>query len=310
MIIPQEPNLSICAISYNRCQELLDMLKSLKKLNHYAEIVKECIIMNNASTENYEPVRTFVNTHPELRINFIDANINWGVSRGKSKVMKLATGKYLLVVDDDVEFNDENDLLRFANLFNKQQYIDNNTAIINVGIFYHSTKERQITAFPHKKVSKYINKEWFLTSHFIGAAAIFRKDVAEQLNYYRHDIIYGSEEYDIGYRAIDLGYSIAYDGSITVWHKESPKGRVTPNEKQALMWHNKTRIVWSFLPIKYFYTTFILWGLRYLLKSKFDFNGFFKTAKAILKMTKETPRSPLNSNAIKYLSSVEARLWY
>lgn len=304
------PKLTICTISYNRPQELLEMLHSLIPQLPYADVVKEVIILNNGSTEDYSQIEFFVQSHPELLITYQKSDTNLGVSKGKSLVLRKASTPYIMVLDDDAEFDHPGDFKKMVEIMEKPFFVENNTAIVTIGIWYHSTRERQINAFPHKKYEEYKDKPYFLSSYFLGGGSIVRKDAVEKVGYYKHDILYGMEEYDLGYRLLNAGYTLGYDDAVRMWHKESPMGRVAPKEKQALMWHNKARIVWSFLPKKYFYTTNILWGARYLLKTKLDWSGFIANCKKIKHMKNNTPREEVSPEVLRYLKSVEARLWY
>lgn len=62
------PNISICVITYNRAQEMLELLKSMKKLKNFSEIVQEVIVMNNNSSDDYTRVEEFIKEYPELKI--------------------------------------------------------------------------------------------------------------------------------------------------------------------------------------------------------------------------------------------------
>jgi GT2 family glycosyltransferase len=303
------PCISICVLTYNREQELLELLYSMERLHNYKELVVEVILWNNNSSDNYDKAKQYIQAHPELKINYIESDVNYGVAVGRNKIMSMAKGPYLLLIDDDIEFDRADDLIKLANLYTQERYIKNKTAIINVDVYYHSTRERQVNAFPHKKYKKYLGREWFLTGHFAAGAAIYRKDVMEEMNYFPSDILYGMEEYDLSYRLIQAGYTIAYDNCVLLWHKEIPKGRMTSKEKDATLWHNKAMVFWTYMPILYFITLNIMWGSRYLIRTK-DIAGFFRTCAKIKKTIKSRRRSPLSPQALSYLKSVEARMWY
>jgi GT2 family glycosyltransferase len=118
------------------------------------------------------------------------------------------------------------------------------------------------------------------------------------------------EEYDFSFRALNKGYCIKYDDSVTVLHKESPLGRTTKIEKLRMMWVNKTKVAWRYLPKKYFYTTVILWSLLFIRKTNFNWSYFVKGWKDIFKIRRTEERTPINNKALKYLKKTEARLWY
>jgi len=42
------------------------------------------------------------------------------------------------------------------------------------------------------------------------------------------------------------------------------------------MWVNKSKVAWKYLPLRFFYTTAILWSLEYMKKSGWHVGGFFK----------------------------------
>ena len=78
-------------------------------------------------------------------------------------------------------------------------------------IYYYSTGELQVNAFPHKRFAE--RKDWphFDTAYFSGAAHAIRRSVFEEAGYYPENFFYGMEEYDLSYRALDKGFTIRYD---------------------------------------------------------------------------------------------------
>lgn len=304
------PNISVLIITYNRPEDTLALLESLKaqeKLNNYAG---EILLLNNASTVAYNKVEEFIEANPEMQIEYIPSKENLGVAKGRNFLIQKAKCPYLLVVDDDIEFPDTNALQVLSQLFSKKQYVENNTAVITLDIFYYENKERQRSAFPHKKYDKYVGKNWFLTSTFSGGANIIKKEVFEEVGYFPEDFFYGMEEYDLSYRIIGAGYTLAYDNSVKVYHKESPLGRVPTKEKLAMMWYNKSVVAWKYLPNRYFYSTALMWTFEYLRKTKFDVVGAIRNLKKIRKIPKLEPKNKINQAALNFLKTVEARLFY
>ena len=101
---------SIIIITYNRPNDLLELLQSLNKQNSLAAL-EETLVLNNASTTSYDDVLNFSKKNAELKINFITLPHNLGVAGGRNYLMKLAKGDLLLVLDDDVVFSKPNDFL-------------------------------------------------------------------------------------------------------------------------------------------------------------------------------------------------------
>jgi len=235
---------------------------------------------------------------------------NLGVARGRNFLIEKAKFPLLLVLDDDVVFAEKNAIEQVSALFEKEQYVKNNTAVITLNIFYFDTKERQKEALPHKNYEKYKNKVWFLTYYFTGAAHLMRRELFEKTGLYPGDFFYGMEEYDLSYRIINAGYSLAFDSDVKVLHKESPKGRLANKEKLKMMWFNKSKVAFRYLPKKYFYSTSFLWSLFYLKKTGFDLKGFFENWKKIKEIPATVPAKKIDEKSLEYLKKVKARLWY
>lgn len=303
-------SLSILIITYNRPENTLELLKNIALQQDIERHVHEILLLNNASTVSYANVEGFVTAHSHLPIKYINHTENLGVARGRNFLIEMATAKYLLVLDDDVEFEDATAIQTAATLFDEERNITHNTAVITLNIFYHQTRQRQVSAFPHKNLEQHKNDDWFLTYYFTGAAHLMKRELFAKTGLYPVDFFYGMEEYDLSYRIIDAGYTLAFDNKIKVLHKESPEGRVTNSEKLGMMWRNKAKVAWRYLPKKYFYSTIFMWSLQFLKKSGFNINGFFKNYSSILSIPKKEKRSPIAEKSLQYLKRVGARLWY
>lgn len=302
--------LSILIITYNREEDTLELLKSLKTQVDYEQYIGEVLLLNNASTVSYDRLKVYIAEHPEMNIRYIEHTENLGVARGRNYLIKEAKYPLLLVLDDDVVFDDVNGIRNAATTFNQPLFAQNNTAIVSFCVFYYDTLERQKNAFPHKKQSKYIGRQQFLTSYFIGGAHLVRRTLFDEIGLYPTTFFYGTEEYDLGFRILNAGYTVGYSEAVKVLHKESPFGRVTNSEKQAMLWYNKSTVAWKYLPKKYFYTTAILWSLLVLKKTGFDLKTWFKTWPKIMRIPKDQVRTPISKEALNYIDSVEGRLWY
>lgn len=305
-----KPKISVLIITYNRTEDTLALLQSLKSQTELTLYVGEILLLNNASTISYEPIEKFIADNQDLPIHYFPHDENLGVARGRNFLIKKAKFPYLLVLDDDIEFADKEGVKTISQLFEKEQYKENNTAVITLDIFYFENKKRQLSAFPHKNHQKYIGKDWFLTATFIGAAHLMKKELFEKTGYYPEDFFYGMEEYDLSYRIIQEGYTLAYDNSVKIYHKESPLGRVPNKDKIAMMWYNKCVVAWRYLPNKFFYSTAFMWSLEYLRKSKFDVMGMLKNLGKIRNIPKEKETHKIDQKALDYLRKVEARLKY
>ncbi len=312
--------ISFVIITYNRPDDALELARNISGLDGLDELVEEVVIVNNRSTASYEALETFIAAHPAIPFRYVVAPENLGVSRGRNYAISLSKAPILFFLDDDALLRNKDALRYILPIFegsadpNAVQPADaGDTRPVGIAafkVYYASTGEMQINAFPHKRFAEFKDTPHFDAAYFSGAAHAIRRTVFEQVGVYPENFFYGMEEYDLSYRALNAGYSIRYDHRVTILHKESPAGRLTPKEKLRGMWVNKSKVAWKYLPLPYFFTTALLWSLEYVKKSGGNIGGFFKGWGQVLGIPGAEKRAPVGKAATAYLRRVKARLWY
>lgn len=302
--------LSIFIITYNRAGDLLELLKNISGQQQFDTAVEEILLLNNASTDDYTAVTSYVTAHPELKISYIWSDENLGVARGRNKLFGVAKGDIYLSIDDDMVFTAPNDLYNLANMFDKPYFREKNTGIITFKVRYYDNSEVQVTAFPHKNFDKYKDLPVMMTYYFAGGAHIMRREVVETVGIYPADFHYSMEEYDLAYRALGAGFGIGYDDSVTVLHKESPLGRQPNYKKLQMQWVNKSKVAWRYLPVSCYFTTAVAWAVFYLKHAWQHPGAFLGGLLQILAIPFSEKRKRISSATLQYLHSVEARLKY
>jgi GT2 family glycosyltransferase len=305
-----QDRISILIITYNRPADLLELLVHLNTVVRTTGVLEEVLILNNNSTDNYDEVVAYVNANPTLKAKYIWSDVNLGVAKGRNKLIPMAKGSLLLSIDDDMVFTAPDDLERLAGLFSEPFFKDANTGIITFRVIYYENKQVQVTAFPHKQYEEYKTMPRFLTYYFAGGAHIMKRELMDKTGLYPTDFHYGMEEYDLAYRALDAGYTIGYDGSVTIEHKESPLGRPPGYRKLQMQWVNKSKVAWRYLPFRYFVTTAFSWSLQYLRLSKGHIGAFFASWWQICCIPFKERRHTISRKTLEYLRSVNARLKY
>lgn len=302
--------LSMLVVTFNRPDDLLDLLRSVAEQEGAPDVLEEMLILDNGSTADYAAAWAFVNEHPELRIRVVRSEQNLGASAGKNRLMRQAQGDTFLVVDDDAVLPSESDLVRLASVFETDLFREANTAIVQPRVVYHDTKEIQASAYPHKRQLPDTEGGPFLTSFFAGCATVIRKDALAEVGCYAEEFFIYMEEYDLSYRFIGAGYSIGYEPSITIEHKESRHGRLADHLKLRRQWVNKTVVAWRYLPIRYALTTTLIWSLEYVRDVRGHPTEYLRAWRDVLRIPFTERRRPLHPEALAYLRGVDARLWY
>jgi GT2 family glycosyltransferase len=301
--------LSFVIITYNRPADMLELARNIAGMEGVEELLEEVIVVNNASTEDYSDVKKFITDHPHIPFRYLDAPSNLGVARGRNYAIRQGHAPILIMLDDDAELRDRDSLYRLMNAFETSK-TDRPVAIVSFKVLYHSTGEMQRNAFPHKQFERYSDRSFLETSYYAGGAHAVTRTAIEQVGLYPEDFFYGMEEYDLSYRLIEAGYAITYSDQVVMLHKESPLGRSPHREKVRMMWVNKCKVAWRYLPLVYFISTALLWSLEYLRQTGGDIRGWISGWPDITDIPGKQVRTPIGKAAMAYLRKTKARLWY
>lgn len=288
---------------------MLALAKNICSLNQAEQLLEEVIIVNNASTLDYSALISFINQNKSIPFKYYESKENLGVAKGRNYALNLGHAPIVIMLDDDAEMGNANCLQELIKVF-EQNKPQRPLALVSFKVLYYESGEIQKNAFPHKKFNLYRDKHYFLTYYFAGGAHAVKREVLNQIGHYPTDFFYGMEEYDLSYRILDSGYSIAYSDEMIMLHKESPLGRKPKKEKMAMLWINKATVAWRYLPLIYFMSTSLLWSVEYLLKTGFDLKGWLKCWSQIVSIPAIQQRNVIKKDTLQYLQEVNARLWY
>ena len=288
---------------------MLELLQNISGLEKASELLEEVIIVNNASKEDYSQVKNYISSTPALPFHYFDAPENLGVARGRNYALAKGKAPIIIMFDDDAVLQNRDCLVNLLKEFDTKN-TEKPKAIVSFKILYYDNLEMQKNGLPHKHFEEYKDMSFFETYFYAGGAHAIKREVIEKLGGYPNDFFYGMEEYDLGYRILEAGYSIVYSDKIVMLHKESPLGRNPKKEKLQMMWVNKSKVAFRYLPKKYFYSTAIMWSFQYLKETGFNLTGFFNGWKKVFTISSTEKRTPIRKSTMDYLRKVKARLWY
>ena len=149
--------------------------------------------------------------------------------------------------------------------------------------------------------------EYFLATRFCGAGHAIKRKVFDSIGGYDASLFFYWEEVDLSNKILNLGYTIAYDPDISIYHKLSPDSRVNWSDKRYYyLVRNILYIDWKhYRKIK----RIILLTFGYLTKGIYN-NFFSQTMMAIkdglimaVRLKEATPR--LSEDAIQYIAKNE-----
>lgn len=302
--------LSFIIITYNRPEDTLELLHNISSLDNAAALLQDVIVLNNASTSDYSAVKEYIATHKEIPFNYIDAPSNLGVTKGRNYALQFSKGNICIFMDDDAILENKDALKNTLTSFDQKSIDNREIAIVSFKVLYYDNHQMQKNAFPHKKFNQYKDCHSFFTYYFAGGAHAIKRSVLDEAGHLPEAFFYGMEEYDLSYRIINKGYSIKYDDSIVMLHKESPLGRKPKSDKLKMMWVNKCKVAYRHLPKRYFYSTAIMWSINYLKDTAFNITGFIDGWRQVFQIAADEKRTPVSKSSLHYLEQVEGRLWY
>ncbi|MEW5694045.1 MAG: glycosyltransferase family 2 protein [Candidatus Hydrogenedentota bacterium] len=249
-------DLSICILTWNTKDLTVKCIESI--LKNTRRITYEIILVDNGSSDG---VSEYIKTYfPVVRIIRNEQNI--GFTRGNNQALKIASGRYSILLNNDtevgkncldlmVEFMDRD---RDVGIACCRMYYPDGTLYYNIHTSFprwsNVLAERSIVSelFYNTKLHKYFynkyyetEKEAFERDHYIhwglGAFLVVRKEVIEQISILDERLFIYFEEIDWCKRAIDAGWKIKYYTEPVVIH-HTAKSIVQEYPKMTQVWHH------------------------------------------------------------------------
>lgn len=227
----QQPLVSLVTINYNQTNVTKELLHSLRKIS-YSRI--EIIVVDNASKDktclelSYE--------FPEIKL--IRNEKNLGFSGGNNTGIRIASGDYILLINNDVEVT-PGFLEPMVEIFEKEPF----TGMVSPKIVYHNRNEliqyagsagiNLWTGRGEKTGSNETDKgqyDFIKETHLVhGACMMVSRRLIEKVGLLHEDYFLYYEEHDWAEHAKKQGFKIFYSGKSKIYHKESiSTGRNSP----------------------------------------------------------------------------------
>ena len=226
-------DISIVLITWkmkNLLAKLLDSVKDFSKGFSY-----EIIVVDNNSQDG--TIELIENKYPEIVL--IKNKENLGVAPARNIGMKQTKGKYVLILDADMQLK-ENSILKMF------EFMEENLSCGLVGsklIYENGDLQYSCKRFPSlmslfarrleginlvrnsKILTHHIMSDWDHKSvnevdYVIGACQFIRSEVIEKIGYYDDKIFYGPEDLDFCLRVWRAGWQVIYFPKTSITHFE------------------------------------------------------------------------------------------
>jgi GT2 family glycosyltransferase len=259
----------------------------------------EIIIVDNGSTDNSV---NYLNEKYSSKAKIIALNKNKGFAGGCNEGIKVARGDYICLLNNDaiVDKNWLGELISAAelapdigmcaskilNYYNREEFDTLGHLIYPDGLNRGRGKfEKDINQYDKME-------EAFFPS---GAAALYRKDMLNEIGLFDEDFFAYGDDTDIGLRARLAGWKCVYVPSAIAYHKSSASSHPYSPWKIYLVERNRILILFKYFPLRFiilspFYTAVRFW---------YNFIGILHKKGASSKFIKEFSFLSLISAIIK-----------
>jgi GT2 family glycosyltransferase len=281
------PLVSIVVPTKNRLDSLQRLLESIYKQD-YANT--EILIIDDGSDI---PIR-ISNSKAQIFRNENSCGVSFARNRGG---LELASGKFILFLDDDTELNSP---LAISTAVAIAQKYDQ-SAIIG----FKQLKPEGL----YSNVQPTLSDSLCYTAYFYGYAFLARTEAYIKVGGFNPEFKWGCEELELSIRLHNAGYSICYAPSLTVFHYEDLRGRDL-KRNQRLFTGNYILILLLHYPLWLGVPLIVKALYRHLLLTEFlgtDWMGIPPIINQILS-TKDyilKYRSPLNFKLLKNIKSLK-----
>ncbi|OGZ34499.1 MAG: hypothetical protein A2174_02690 [Candidatus Portnoybacteria bacterium RBG_13_41_18] len=217
------PRVYIIILNWNGCQDTIECIESLKKINYQDYKI---VVVDNGSTDasiEIIPKKYFQD------INFIEIKKNLGYAGGNNVGIRYALEKgadYVLLLN--------NDTLVSPDFLSKLVAISESSEKIGMAgpkILFANDKNRiwfgggVFTWFGGDKHFRYneidANDSQKDIDYMTGCALLIKKEVIEKIGLLNEDYFLYYEDIDWCLRAKKIGHKIVYEPSSKIWHKVS-----------------------------------------------------------------------------------------
>lgn len=287
------------------------------------ETLERCL--NSVLSQTYEHFEVLVldnsphlNTCAQLDDEFVDDRVqcthvdeSYGVSGSRNWLMRKASGDIFVFIDDDALFSSDDALRAVVDGFT------NGVGIQAFKIIDHQNdgEERILAPVSQSGSGDLDLDEPFRSSYYVGGGHAIKREVISTCGYYSDELVYGGEELDLSYRAIDAGFTIEYNPKVVVHHYPEPPVVDIETVGEPELYYslrNKIYLAYRYLPWRYVPSYLLVWTGYYASiatrrGSPIVFGRAFLDG---IRMCVDIERTPISRSAERYLKRNYGRLWY
>jgi len=309
--LAQNIKVSILIGSRDRVEVLTRCLESV--LTQDYDSLEILVLDDNSS--RYHLDELLAAKFQDARLRYFRSDKSLGVAGGRNFLMQQTTGDIFCIIDDDACFTDRHSVAQFIKTFEDYPCVG---ILATKVIEYRSSQVGLLIPFSQHwcKRRPHLIEERGLVSYYLGTCHALRRQVIEQCGNYQGDLMFGEEELDLSYRAIEQNFELMYLPDVVIHHypQSSVVGQQGCRHRSELYYHVRNRFFLSYryLPARYIPVYLTIWlsvyGVRALKSGAIE--DFLAGIGAGWELISTLQRTPLSPKAIQYLKTHYGRLWH
>jgi len=217
------PMVSIIIVNYNGGSLTVDCLKSLEKQTY--KLFEVVVIENGSADDSLNIINAFLRKSSLLPISkVVKLDNNIGFARGNREGMIRAKGTYLALLNNDTEVDEKwlEELVRALDDHPEigicaSKLVKYGTDTIDSAGDIFTCLLKGDKRGEHTYISNYGHTEYIFGA--CAGAAIYRREMIEQIGFLDEDFFLIHEDTDINYRAQLAGWKVFYVPTAIVHHK-------------------------------------------------------------------------------------------
>lgn len=234
---------SLCILCHNRPAELAEALRSAE-----GEAWHEVIVLDMASDPPIDPMPG---------VKWLRSGSNTGVTAGRNRLVREATGDVLVFLDDDAIFLTPV-VQRLRTAFAGDATLGAIAFRIHRADGAHSSLEHPFRG-PGDEAARATAAD---CTYFVGCGYAIRREAHVRAGGYDDRFFYSTEEVDLSFRLLREGWRLRYNPTVEVEHRPSPRGRDGSFSVPGWRLRNRLLLVRAHLPMLVALVHGVIWSAR------------------------------------------------
>ena len=213
----------IIILEWNRPDETIRAIQSALAQTRVARQI--WVIDQGSDAVHRARLARFCEQHPDVHLHCLSRNI--GVAAGRNFATRLGTAPYVISLDNDAVFADDECVARAVSRLECAPQL----GALAFRILDHDTQDEELYwDYP----LAYLKSEHasFEVTRFLGGGHALRREAFERAGCYDESLFFGGEERDIAWRMIRHGYRLRLYRDLAVRHRSVGNGKLTWSDRR------------------------------------------------------------------------------